>query len=346
MPGVSESLQLQLLHFVADVFDGGLLAIGPDDQLLAASGDEIRALGIEPAATGGSVRTASVDYRVMLLVDAARRTGGVETRELTAAGDLDLVLRARRSGADPTVFISVRDQTRVRHLERVRRDFVSNVSHELRTPVAAIRLMAETLESGALDDREAAEDFVRRIRLEATQMTQMLEELLELSSIESGLRPLRHDRVGVASLLTAAERLRPLAEAKEVRITFNVGPGVPDLWGDGPRLGQAVRNLVHNGIKFTNAGGHVAITATPEGTALVRISVSDDGVGIAPADLPRIFERFWKADSSRQRDGEGTGLGLAIVRHVVEGHGGSVSVESEPRRGTTFTLLLPAAPAA
>jgi two-component system sensor histidine kinase BaeS len=109
-------------------------------------------------------------------------------------------------------------------------------------------------------------------------------------------------------------------------------------------LGQVVRNLVHNAIKFTPRGGRIDVTATPGAAGRVLLRCADTGIGIAPSDVPRIFERFWKADSSRQRDGEGSGLGLAIVRHVVEAHGGTVAVVSEPRRGTAFTVDLPAAP--
>jgi two-component system phosphate regulon sensor histidine kinase PhoR len=237
----------------------------------------------------------------------------------------------------------VRDETRLRRLERVRRDFVSNVSHELRTPVTAVRLMAETLENGGLDDPVAASDFVRRIALEATHMTQMVEELLELSTIESGLRPLVLERVPVEALLRAVDRLRPLAEAKEIAIHVSIAEHTPDIEGDGQRLGQALRNLVHNAIKFTPPGGRIDVEAAASPIGGVVLRCRDTGVGITPADLPRIFERFWKADSSRQRDGEGSGLGLAIARHVFEAHRGSISVVSEPRRGTEFTVELPAA---
>jgi signal transduction histidine kinase len=124
-----------------------------------------------------------------------------------------------------------------------------------------------------------------------------------------------------------------------------IDPGTPDIYGDAPRLGQVLRNLAHNAIKFTPAGGSIEVSASPGAAGRVLLRCRDSGVGIAPADLPRIFERFWKADSSRQRDGEGSGLGLAIVKHVVEAHEGKVGVVSEPRHGTEFTVDLPAAPA-
>ena len=126
-------------------------------------------------------------------------------------------------------------------------------------------------------------------------------------------------------------------------LEVRVDPGTPDLVGDSSHLGQVLRNLAHNAIKFTPAGGRIELSASPGAPGHVLLRCHDTGVGITPADLPRIFERFWKADSSRQRDGEGSGLGLAIVRHVVEAHGGTVSVTSEPRRSTEFVVTLPAA---
>jgi two-component system phosphate regulon sensor histidine kinase PhoR len=242
------------------------------------------------------------------------------------------------------MLLLIRDETRMHRLERIRRDFVSNVSHELRTPVTAVRLMAETLENGGLEDPVAAADFVRRIGLEAAHMAQMVEELLELSTIESGLRPIVQERVAAGTVLASVDRLRPLAESKGVEVHVTVEAGTPDIYGDPARLGQVVRNLVHNAIKFTPRGGSIEVSTAPGTTGRVLLRCADTGIGIAPSDVTRIFERFWKADSSRQRDGEGSGLGLAIVRHVVEAHGGKVAVVSEPRRGTAFTVDLPAAP--
>ena len=340
-----EHAGVELLSEMAMLADEGIIVIDATDSVVLASPAAQTLLGTHTPRVGTQFHSSTLDFRILRLVDAALESGRVEERELSF-DDRDLVLRALRVDHDDVrVLVTLRDETRLHRLERVRRDFVSNVSHELRTPVTAVRIMAETLENGGLDDPAAAADFVRRIALEATHMAQMVEELLELSTIESGARPLVAERVAIETVLAGVDRLRPLAEDKGVALDVHVAPGTPEIMGDAARLGQVMRNLVHNAIKFTPSGGRIDVEAAPGPEGRVVLRCRDTGVGVAPADLPRIFERFWKADSSRQRDGEGSGLGLAIVRHVVEAHGGSVAVASEPRRSTVFTVELPAAAA-
>ena len=327
--------------------DEGLIAVDHADRVVLVSAPARVLLGPRTPDAGSLLHSSGLDYRILRLVDSALASGRIEERELVA-GERDLVLRALSlrggdAGSEIRLLLTVRDETRLHRLERVRRDFVSNVSHELRTPVTAVRIMAETLENGGLEDPAAAADFVRRIALEAVHMTQLVEELLELSTIESGSRPLTHERVTIQALLAAVDRLRPLAEDKGVAVNVHIAAATPDIDGDASRLGQVMRNLVHNAIKFTPAGGRIDVEAMPGPPGRVILRCRDTGVGISQADLPRIFERFWKADSSRQRDREGSGLGLAITRHVIEAHGGSVTVASEPRHGTEFTVELPAA---
>jgi two-component system phosphate regulon sensor histidine kinase PhoR len=233
----------------------------------------------------------------------------------------------------------IQDLTRVRHLETVRRDFVSNISHELRTPLASLKALTETLQDGALEDHEAAKRFLGRIEAEVDALTQMATELLELSRIESGQVPLDLKPVSPATLLfTALDRMRLQVERAAISFSVVCPQDLPSVRADAPRLEQVLVNLIHNAIKFTPPGGQVILSAQKE-EDFIRFAVQDSGVGIPPDDLPRIFERFYKTD--RARTSGGTGLGLSISRHIVEAHGGRIWVESEEGKGSTFFFTIP-----
>jgi Signal transduction histidine kinase len=235
----------------------------------------------------------------------------------------------------------VQDLTRVRKLETVRRDFVSNLSHELRTPLASLKALTETLRGGAMEDPKAATHFLESIETEVDAMTQMAGELLELTRIESGQLPMEFKPVPAFDLLqTASERMRAQADRAGLTLRLEKGRDNPEVRADSPRLEQVLVNLIHNAVKFTSPGGEVVLSARTE-TGFVRFSVKDSGVGIPADDLERIFERFYKAD--RARSSGGTGLGLSIARHIVEAHGGKIWAESVEGRGSTFHFTVPVA---
>ena len=244
------------------------------------------------------------------------------------------------SGGDWASLAVFHDLSEVRRVEQVRRDFIANVSHELRTPLAAIKSVIETLEGGAKDDPVSAADFLSRADSEVDRLVQMVEELLELSRLESGDIPLARAPLDIPLILrNAVNRLSRQAQRAGVDLTLTVEDGLPPATGDAEMLERVVINLIHNAVKFTPAGGAIRVRGTrADGT--IEISVSDTGVGILPEDLPRIFERFYKAD--RSRGGGGTGLGLAVARHAIEAHGGTISAESRPGEGSTFTFTIPA----
>ncbi len=277
------------------------------------------------------------------LVEAWRRcqeTGEAqsETVELPARRQfLQLfVLPDRHTGG---TLLLVQDLTRVRRLETVRRDFISNLSHELRTPLASLKALTETLRDGALDDPEAAPRFLGRIETEVDALTQMAQELLELSRIESGQVPLELTTVNPARLLdSSAERMRAQAERAGLTLTVEVAADTPEVRGDAARLEQVLVNLIHNALKFTPSRGSITLTAENDGP-YVRFAIRDTGAGIPEDDLERIFERFYKAD--RARSGGGTGLGLSIARHIVEAHGGRIWAESRESQGSTFFFTIP-----
>jgi len=248
--------------------------------------------------------------------------------------------------AEGECLVLLQDLTEMRRLETVRRDFVSNISHELRTPLAGLKAVVDTLRDGALEDPAAARRFLDRIDTEVDALTQMVRELLELSRIESGQVPLLLVPTAVADLVVPpVDRLQPQAERSGLSVTVDLpsggeSDGLPPVLADAERVREVVTNLVHNAIKFTPAGGQVAISARAAGGEVI-ISVRDTGIGIPAHDLPRIFERFYKAD--RARSGGGTGLGLSIARHIVQGHGGRIWAESVEGQGSTFCFSLPVA---
>jgi two-component system phosphate regulon sensor histidine kinase PhoR len=232
--------------------------------------------------------------------------------------------------------------TRLRRLETVRRDFISNISHELRTPLASLKALTETLQEGALDDPPAARRFLQRMETEVDALSLMVSELLELSRIESGKVPLRLNPVSPCSLLAdAVERLRLQAERAGLQIQISCPEDLPEVLADASRLEQVIVNLLHNAIKFTPSGGQIFISTQPypSDPQLLQFSVKDTGIGIPAKDLPRIFERFYKTD--RARASGGTGLGLAIARHIIEAHGGRLWADSREGQGSTFSFTIP-----
>ena len=240
-----------------------------------------------------------------------------------------------------SILLLFQDITRQRQIEAMRRDFISNVSHELRTPLAALKAITETLQDGALEDHPTARQFLGRMETEVDALSLMVSELLELSRIDSGRVPLELKPTRPYDVINLAfERLYLQAERANLSLEVECPETLPGVMADASRLQQVIVNLLHNAIKFTPEGGKVTVGALDEGQ-MIRFYVRDTGIGISSDDLPRIFERFYKAD--RARSGSGTGLGLAIARHLVEAHGGRISAESESGKGSRFSFTIPKA---
>jgi two-component system phosphate regulon sensor histidine kinase PhoR len=253
--------------------------------------------------------------------------GGKQYFELTAAPLSDGAL------------VMVQDVTNIRRLERVRQDFIANISHELRTPIASCKAIVETLQNGAIDDKKVAEDFLQRLQVETDKLAQMVNELGELSRIESGELALRLEPVAIAAIITrVTERLKTQADRARLKVSIDIRGDMPAVMGDTNRIEQVLVNLVHNAIKFTPQDGKI-IVSSAAGDDKILVSVRDTGIGIPEDDLPHIFERFYKVDKARS--GGGTGLGLAIAKHIVQAHGGDIRVESMLGKGSTFTFTLP-----
>jgi two-component system phosphate regulon sensor histidine kinase PhoR len=268
---------------------------------------------------------------------------GVEQVSMVEVSHHNLFLQAiitpfQEVGAEGYLII-LQDLTRIRRLETIRRDFISNISHELRTPLAGLKALVETLLGGALKDRTANKRFLKRMDTEVDTLTQIVEELLELSRIESGQVPLQLVPTPISEIvIPPVDRLRPQAERAGLELIIQLPSEIPPVLADVERVQLVLTNIVHNSIKFTLPGGRIEVSVHFRGDDAI-FSVQDTGVGIPAEDLPRIFERFYKAD--RARSGGGTGLGLAIAKHIVQGHNGRIWAESIEGKGTTVYFTLP-----
>jgi two-component system phosphate regulon sensor histidine kinase PhoR len=333
------------LNVVLDNMADGVLITDGDGRVRLINPAAARLFGTDTeAALGRSFAQVARDHQIIALWQQCRERGGegIEPVEVDRQGPfLQAVVTSLQDTEPRACLVILQDLTRIRRLETVRRDFISNISHELRTPLASLKALVDTLRDGALEDPPAAQRFLDRMDTEVDALTQMVRELLELSRIESGRVPFRLSPVAVADVvLPPVERLRPQAERFVLRLAVDLSPDLPLVLADAEHIQQVVTNLVHNAIKFTPSRGEVTISAVVSKGEVV-VSVRDTGVGIPADDLPRIFERFYKA--SQARSGGGTGLGLSIAKHIVQGHGGRIWAESVEGRGSTFYFSLPVA---
>ena len=252
---------------------------------------------------------------------------------------LELRVRVAELGTG-AILILIDDLAEERRVDAVRRDFVANVSHELKTPVGALALLAEAVLSSA-EDADQVRHFGERMQLEATRLSHLVQDVIDLSRLQ-GDDPLTHAEViDVDEILNrAADEVRTIAASHNITI-FIGEPSHASLYGDRTQLLTAVRNLLTNAVNYSPDGTTVSMNSIANGP-LVEIQVKDQGIGIAPNDLDRIFERFYRVDQARSRSTGGTGLGRAIVKHICQNHGGECTVWSEVGVGSTFTLRLPA----
>lgn len=296
----------------------------------------------ESEALDNSLIEATRSHQLAELWQKCRRTATQQTTTLETSPErlfIQAIATPLYESMPGSILLVFQDLTRLRRLEMVRRDFVSNVSHELRTPLASLKALSETLSEGALDDPPAARRFLSRMDSEIDNLTQMVQELLELSRIESGRVPLERGEILPHELVDPAiDRMRLQAERAGLSLHLDCPLDLPAIYADQQRMQQVLVNLLHNAIKFTPPGGEIHVSAYAKENKVV-FAVKDTGVGIEQEYLSRIFERFYKAD--RARSGGGTGLGLSIARHLVESHGGRIWAESQPGQGSTFFFSLP-----
>jgi two-component system, OmpR family, phosphate regulon sensor histidine kinase PhoR len=323
----------------------GVVAVDGEGRVLLANPALSRLLGVDAGAAKGRPFVESLRHAgASELLASVLREGRAVSKELRLFAPEELMFDAHcaplpQGGA----LLVLHDITRLRRLEQVRRDFVANVSHELRTPLSSIRGFAETLREGAVDDEENRLGFLKTIEEQAIGLQKLVDDLLDLSAIESGHRPPKLAPVELGPLVRETlRRFGPAAAERGVALAASLPDRLAPALADADQTRQVLANLVDNAVKYTEKGGRVDVSARPAGGGLV-VDVRDTGAGIPAPDLPRVFERFYRVEKARTREAGGTGLGLAIVKHLVEAQGGRVSVESRQPGGSTFSFFLPSA---
>nr|WP_172880288.1 ATP-binding protein [Micromonospora siamensis] len=340
-----------------DSLRAGVVVLGPDDAPVLVN-PAARAMGL--LRTGAAPGSIAAHPLIRTLAGQVRRTGVRREIELdlprgrdsAGVNPLGVHLRAMGIGGG-YIAVEAADVTESHRLARVRRDFVANVSHELKTPIGALQLLAEALldatepPGGAPtdlpEDLVAARRFAERIQHESTRLGRLVQELLELTRLQGAEEQPPPEPVAVDWVVAEViDRTRTAATARRVQLAVEGDKGLT-VYGSDSQLATAVANLVENAINYSGEDTTVRITTRPTDDH-VEISVADQGIGIAPNEVDRIFERFYRADQARSRSTGGTGLGLAIVKHIASNHGGRVDVSSTLGGGSTFTLRLPASP--
>lgn len=357
-PAITDGSQSGLGRRTIDSLRVGVVVLADDDGPVLVN-PAARAMGLLRA--GGTPGTVAAHPLIRTLAGQVRRTGVRREIQLdlprgrdgvAAENPLGVHLRAVGLGGGHVAVEAV-DVTESHRLARVRRDFVANVSHELKTPIGALQLLAEALldatepvdeeEPDLSEDLAATRRFAERIRHESTRLGRLVQELLELTRLQGADPQPAPEPVAVDWVVgEVVDRTRTGASARRIDVVVDGERGLT-VYGSDTQLATAVSNLVENAINYSGEDTAVRITARHDDEH-VTIAVTDQGIGIGPSDVDRIFERFYRADQARSRATGGTGLGLAIVKHIASNHGGRVEVASTPDEGSTFTLRLPAHP--
>ena len=322
----------------------GVLVVSAEGTLITANNAARDILAATSTGEGKPLSQFSRNHKVNQFVNDLLSQGQQLQREIKLSGDNEGIRYVQFRGAtvgegEKEAVVVLQDVSSLRNLEQNRRELVANVSHELRTPLTAIRGFAETLLEGELDD-ETVRNFLNIIRNESLRMSRMLNDLLNLSRLESGVKRKEGSSNVLVAASDVAELFSELATAKQTNISIEIAPDI-DVAVERDYLEQVLVNYLDNAIRYTPRGTHITVRADRLDSGFVRIAVSDDGPGIPEADQAKVFQRFFRVEKSRQREGGGTGLGLAIVRHLVEGFGGQVGVVSNPQTGTSFWAILP-----
>jgi two-component system phosphate regulon sensor histidine kinase PhoR len=345
------TLEKSRLEAVLTSITEAILVTDQSGRILMGNGTFEKLFGVSDAIEGRMPIELVRHRDVQDAIEQTLKTGQVVFLDLTRSDsrerhfDVQIapILQDDHMAGSVTIFYDI---TELRRLERIRKDFVANVSHELRTPLTTIKGCAATLADGALDNREAAQRFVQMINTHADRLHNLIEDILDLSRIESGALPLKTGVYPVHEMVdSVVGQIRPQAKEKTLTIEIDIKENA-QVQCDRKLIEQALLNLLDNAVKYTPEGGKIWIQTRDfkhgENTQTrIALEVKDTGIGIPLSDMDRIFERFYRVDKGRSRAMGGTGLGLSIVRHIMDAHGERVYVESEQGKGSTFGLTLP-----
>ncbi len=334
------------MHAILNSMADGVIAVDADNRVILINPVVEDVFGLdEDTSLGKTVLEVVRDYELERLFSKALDSGRPTQKELRILTPEPRIFRVHITplrGEQRGIVALFHDITERRNLEKMRTEFVANASHELRTPLTSVRGFVETLRNGVLEkEPEKAREFLQIIDEETKRISDLVDDMLQLATIEEHEDTLPSESVDLKEVIErAVEIYHPQAQQKNLTIKTELAPGLPTIPGDEHLLSQVFINLIDNAVKYTEEG-EIEVGAYQEGNRLI-VTVADTGKGIAPKHLSRIFERFFRVDKSRSSEfGSSTGLGLSIVKHVVEKHGGEVSVSSKPAEGTVFTVILP-----
>lgn len=324
---------------IAVDLDKNIIAMNPSAEKMFAK-SRVASIGkslieIVQNSTVEKMADEAMENQTIIRKEISRTLPELQFFEVTAIGT------QKGEGAVCTILV-FQENTQVRKLESHRREFVTNVSHELKTPLTSLQGFIETLLGGALKDTEKSESFLKIMEDDAKRLSRLVADLLDLSKIESRELPLKPVPLQLADLIQQALRLfEPQLAQKKIQVENKIPRNLPVVHADPDKIKQLLVNLMDNAVKFNQEGGKIIITSENFPNK-IKIAVQDNGIGIPEKDIHRIFERFFRVDKARSREfGGGTGLGLSIAKHIVEAHGGTISCQSKPGEGSTFTFSLP-----
>ncbi|MGI6237496.1 MAG: sensor histidine kinase [Candidatus Excrementavichristensenella sp.] len=345
----SQRTRNHALSAVLNRMQNGILAVDQDMNVLLVTPMGRKLLGITGSCEGLPVEDINISVQLTDVLEQGMRQEGVYTSELRVRyddgrepRDMRLYISPMRDSNAVTGAVAlVEDITQMRKLEQVRNEFAANVSHEMKTPLTSIKGFVETLQEGAVDDPEMARKFLRIIMLEADRLTRLINDILTVSKLESGKHDAPNERIRLDELTQdVSDMLTILASQKEVEIRYKRPAEPVVIMGNLDRVEQMLINLIENAIKYNRQGGTVTASIFT-GADTVALSISDTGVGIPEEHIPRLFERFYRADKGRSRSMGGTGLGLSIVKHIVKSLNGTIEVHSKLGEGTEFLVTMP-----